>query len=119
MKFFSNNKNYFLGFQRRILSTNRYKNSIINNKLKNALKKEPILIFAEPIGSTISSHVATLLEINGLRSGKTMSLMIDCIKFKAAIPIINATEIDMILYSLRNSVNHLKIAMIILILITL
>lgn len=101
-------ENYFLGFQCNILSIKIYINNTINNKLKNALKKEPILMFAEPMGRTISSHIIDLLEISGRIIGRIISLTIDCTKFKAAMPTINATEIAMILYSLRNSANLLK-----------
>jgi len=64
-------------------------------------------MFAEPIGRTISSHLVSF-EISGLMIGKIISLTIDCTKFKEAMPTINATEIAMILYSLRNSANLLK-----------
>ena len=69
-------------------------------------------MFAEPIGRIISSHTALLLEITTRKIGKIISLTIDCTKFKEAKLTMKATEIAMILYSLRNSMNLLKIAII-------
>jgi len=85
-----------------------YKNITIKSKLIEVLKKEPILILAEPIGKIISSHLSALLKIKGLTIGNIISLTRDCIKFNAAIPIINATEIAIILYSLRKPTNLLN-----------
>jgi hypothetical protein len=78
-----------------------------------ALKKEPIRMFAEPIESIISSHVADFPENIGLAIGKIISFTRDCTKLKADIPTINATEIAIILYSLRNPTNLLKILIMI------
>ncbi len=70
-------------------------------------------MLAEPSGRIISSQVAESLEINGLMNGKITSFTIDCTKFNAAMPTINATEMAIILYCLRNSVNRLKIIIIV------
>ena len=84
----------------------------MNNKLRNALRKEPILMFTEPIGRIISSQTKLSLEIKTRIIGKIISLMIDWIKFEAAIAIIKPIEIPIILYSLTNFLNPFKTAMI-------
>lgn len=89
-----------------------YKENTIINKLKNALKKDPILIFTEPIGRIISSHTALSLENAARKIGKIISLTTDCTKFREAKLTIKATDIATILYSLRNLMKFSKTTII-------
>ena len=107
--------NYFLlGLQCKNLSIRKYKRSIVSNKLMNALKKDPILKFIGPRASTISSHFKLSGDIIGRRRGKVISFTKDCMKFNAARLTMNATDIAMILYSLRNLINSLDTLILII-----